>query len=124
MGFSYDLTKYPALSQARLCASDSNIDAYLFEDAEIQWALDRNNGVPELAAAYLLEFIATDKAHIANTIKIGSYGKTVQTVSQALAERAAALRAMAPVSPVCNAPDAIFTTASDGGTVPGTMDIW
>ena len=119
---TYDLTT--ALGQARSYCLDTDTANAVFTDAEMQHFLNDSAGVPMLAASLALEMLANDNLRLANAIRIGAYKNTSGSIYEALVERAARLRAIAPITPVVVSTPAIFTNGDDTQGIVGTMDIW
>ncbi len=112
------------LGQARLYCLDTDIANAVFSDVEMNRFLQDAAGVPMLAASLALEMLANDNLRLANAIRIGAYKNTSGSVYQALVERAARLRAIAPVPPVVVSSPAVFTNGDPSQGTVGTMDVW
>ena len=86
MDFTYDLTT--DLGLVRFLVADTDSTSPDFADDEVSVALAQEQNVPKLAAALLLEILASNRARLAVRVTRGS-------VSEDLTQVAANLRALA-----------------------------
>lgn len=92
MPYSYDLNT--DVGKVRLLIPDSQSDAFLFEDSEIEAFLALETGVKR-AAALALETVASNEAMVLKVIRLLDVQTDGAKVADALLKRAARLREQA-----------------------------
>lgn len=89
MAFTYSLSsevaEVLARSRVRLLVSDTNEDAYAFEDDELDYFLTLEGSDVRLAAATAFETWARDRAKLAKRKKVGDTETEQQTIADLLA---------------------------------------
>lgn len=95
--FTYDLTDN--VGKVRLKIQDKVESGRLFDDAEIQVALDETGSDTNLAAARCLRWVAASKALLAKAVKIGNWSKDEKALTDALLKAAAAFEKTAASTP-------------------------
>lgn len=93
MAFSYTAGSGVARDDLRFAITDTSASAYLFEDAELDRQLLLAGNVVALAAAELLEIIASKEALVSKRIQILDLKTDGPAVAASLREHAARLRA-------------------------------
>lgn len=91
MGNTYDLET--AIGQVRLLISDTDLNAVVFADAEIDGFLVLEDENVRLAAAQALDTIASNEALVSKKIRTQNLQTDGPAVAKELRERAASLRA-------------------------------
>jgi hypothetical protein len=77
--FSYSLDTN--IGKVRLLITDTDINDYLFNDAEIQSFLDQVGAIPELAAARAYGTIIRSRGLLAQTVRREGYSTTEHALS-------------------------------------------
>lgn len=85
--FTYDLATN--IGQVRFLITDTDIDGYTFEDAEISYALSAHSGNVKLAAATLFKVLAGSRAKMAVRVGRGSVNEDLTQVAKELRAQAA-----------------------------------
>lgn len=85
--FTYDLATN--IGQVRFLITDTDIDGYVFEDAEINYALTSSSNNVKLAAATLFKVLAGSRAKLAVRVGRGSVNEDLTQVAKELRTQAA-----------------------------------
>lgn len=96
MSFTYDPTTDPG--RVRMLIPDRTDDGHAFEDEEIEVFLALEGGNVRRAAALALETCASDQALTLKVVRMPDLSTDGRAVSEALLQRAAALRSQAAES--------------------------
>jgi hypothetical protein len=121
-GAPYDPTTL--VGQTRLLLADTDASLYQWYDAEILFALSRQNQIPELAAGFLYDAGAGDASKVAYVYSTLQSHTDLSKVPQMMREQANQWRMLAPIAPSIQSADAIFTLDSNNGQSPGTLHLW
>lgn len=85
--FTYDLATN--IGQVRFLITDTDIDGYTFEDAEITYALTSSGNNVKLASAFLFKVLAGSRAKLAVRVGRGSVNEDLTNVAKELRAQAA-----------------------------------